>query len=241
MPITAASLKLRRFRNRFGIRATRLEVRPRFAWYAYALGGALVSLLLVVLVLNILQLLRPPEVRDMETLQERLSYLEGQLLQGGGALSSLEAAQSTNESLVDELRASVDEQAVLKDDLAYFLRLVPGGVKEGDARLDRLVLRPDPQHSGHYRFSVLVGYHSGRQPQEFSGRLEFTLTLVRGGKELQVVWPGKEGNGSDFAVTTRHWLRKEGVIPVLPGDVLKRADLRLLQGKTVRASTTVTF
>lgn len=242
MPVAAAALRLKRFRHRFGIRAPRLEVRPRFAWYAYAFAGALAALLLVSLLFLLSHLLRSPEVRDVEALRERLTQLEGQVLQGGGALSSLEMTSSANRLLGDELRALADDHAILKDDLAYFLRLVPVGAREGEVRLDRLMLRPDPVVPNRYRFSVFVGYQSGRQPQEFSGALQFVLTVVRDGKEVQMLWPERQhASSADLSVRTRHWLRKEGVLEVSGGDQLKRVDLKLLQGKAVRAATSVTF
>lgn len=242
MPVAAAALRLKRFRHRFGIRAQRLEVRPRFAWYAYAFAGAAAALLLVSLVFLLGHFLRSPEVRDVEALQARLAQLEEQVLQGGGALSSLEMTSSANRLLGDELRALADDHAILKDDLAYFLRLVPVGSREGETRLDRLMLRPEPVVPHRYRYSVLVGYQSGRQPQEFSGALQFTLTVLRNGKEVQISWPERQSSASpEYAVRTRHWLRKEGVLEVEAGDQLKRVDLKLLQGKAVRAATSVNF
>ncbi|MGB4467906.1 MAG: DUF6776 family protein [Azovibrio sp.] len=242
MPVAAATRKLKRFRHRFGIRAPRLAVRPHFAWYAYALGGALVALLLVAVLLLSSHYFRSSGEPDMETLQARLTQLEGQVQQGGEALTSQEMTSSANRSLSEELRILADDHAMLKDDLAYLLRLVPVGAREGEVRLDRLTVRPDPVVPHRYRFSVLVGYQSGRQPQALSGTLQFVLTVTRNGKELQLQWPERQqSTAGDYAVTTRHWLRKEGVITLAPGDQLKRVDLKLLQGKSVRAATAVTF
>lgn len=65
-------LRLKRFRHRLGLRAPQLEVRPRFANYVYALGGAAAALLLASLIYLLAHALRGPEVRDVEALQERL-------------------------------------------------------------------------------------------------------------------------------------------------------------------------
>ncbi len=240
MPVEAARQRLKRFRHHFGIRAQRLEVRPRLAWYAYAFGGALAALFLVGLLFFISHVFRSPETRDVENLRARLAQLESQVLQSGGALTSLEMTSSANRQLSDELRALADDHAVLKDDLAYFLRLVPAGARDGEVRLDRLMLRPDPAVPHRYRYSVYVGYQSGRQPQEFSGTLQFVLTVVRDGREMQLQWPPQR-SGVDMSVKTRHWSRKDGVLEIAPGDRLKRVDLRLLQGKAVRVTTSVNF
>ncbi len=234
-------LRLKRFRHRLGLRAPQLEVRPRFANYVYALGGAAAALLLASLIYLLAHALRGPEVRDVEALQERLAQLEMQVVQGGGVLSSLEMTHSANRQLADELRVLAGDHAVLKDDLAYFMRLVPVGAREGEVRLDRLVLRQDPSSPQRYRFSVLVGYQSGRQPQEFSASLQFVLTLVRDGKEVLQSFPERNQEAGDLAVKTRHWVRKEGVLELKPGDRLKKAELRLMQGRTLRASTVFTL
>lgn len=240
MPVAAARQRLKRLRHHFGIRAQRLEVRPRLAWYAYALGGALAAWALTGLVLALGQWFRAPEVRDVEQLRQRLAQLEAQVVQSGGALTSLEMTASANRQLSDELRVLADDHAVLKDDLAYFLRLVPAGARDGEVRLDRLVVRPDPAAPGRYRYSVYVGYQSGRQPQEFVGTLAFVLTVLREGKEVQLPWPPPR-TAVDVQVRTRHWARKEGVLQLSPGERLLRAELRLMQGKAVRVSTSVGF
>lgn len=234
MTVATAARRIKRFRHKFGIRAAQLEVRPRFAWYAYAAAGALAALLLVGLLYFLQQGSRGAEVRDIETLKERLVFLEQQMLQGDGVLTSLEMSNSANRQLKDELRRLADAHAVLQDDLAYVLRLVPPGVKEGETRMDRLVLRPDPLQPGHYRYSLLLGYQSGRQTQEFQGSLQFQLTLLRQGKELRLQLPGREADASAYQLSIRHWLRKEGVLVLEPGDQLKKVEVRLLQGKTLR-------
>lgn len=240
MPVAAAARRIKRFRHRFGIRAPQLEVRPRFAWYAYAVAGALVALLVVLLVYVLLQASRGAEVRDVETLRERLVLLEQQMVQGDGALTSLEVSNSANRQLTDELRRLADEHAVLQDDLAYFLRLVPAGVRDGETRMDRLVVRPDPLLPGRYRYSLLLGYQSGRQTLEFNGSLQFQLTVVRHGKELRLSLPERRSaDMSAYQVVIRHWLRKEGVLQLEPGDQLKKVEVKLLQGKSVRSSVMV--
>jgi hypothetical protein len=239
---------LKHFWRHFDIRVSRVDIRPRAAWYAYIALGAVLALAFVLLLYVLGQRLHPPETQDIDHLRARLEELESQVAQDDSALANLEITHGANRQLADELRLLSDEQAVLKDDLAYFLRLVPVGAREGDVRLDRFVLRPETATASgvtpqRYRFSVLAGYHTGRQTMEFSGALKFVLTVEREGKTLQRVWPAdkKAADLPEYQVRTRQWERKAGVLEIAPGDVLKKVELRLMQDNNVRAVTSVIF
>jgi hypothetical protein len=225
-----------------------MEVRPRAIGFAHAALGAALMLLLVVLVVFWMRTTRSPQERDVEILQARLAELEARVLQDDGALTHLEVTHSANRQLTDDLRLQSDELAVLKDDLAYFLNLVPVGVREGEVRLERFVLRPDPLSGDaspatarHYRYSVLAGYHAGRQTLEFVGALQFVLSVTRQGKALELYWPEQTPLPEAYQVRTRHWVRKEGSLSVAAGDVLNKAELRLVQGNTIQAKASITF
>ncbi|MDR3158096.1 MAG: hypothetical protein LBU11_03620 [Zoogloeaceae bacterium] len=239
---------IRRLRQYFSVYASSMEIRPRATWCAHVVLGAAAMLLLVALVHFWARMSRSPQEQDVEVLRARLEELESRASQGDGVLTSLEIAYNANRQLSDELRVQLSEQAVLKDDLAYFLNLVPAGVREGEVRLERFVLRPDPLSTQtnpamarRYRYSVLAGYHAGRQTLEFSGALQFVLFVTRKGQALELRWPENQAAAEEYQVKTHHWVRKEGELFVAEGDILNKAELRLLQGNTVRATATITF
>jgi hypothetical protein len=229
-------LKRWNFRRYFGIRAPRLEIRPRFVGLAYALGGAAVVLSIVLLLSFFPR--EQKEAPNVQDLQARISQLED-LLKENGTLD-LEITYSANRQLRDELSILADKQAALEDDLVYLLRLVPVGMPEGGLKLDRLSVRQDPLSEETYHFSVLVGYASGRTPQEFKGVLNFTLTVMRDGKEVHLPWPAADqANRPEYQIAVRHWVRKTGTLEIMPGDVLQKVELKLLQGNALRATATV--
>jgi hypothetical protein len=129
--------------------------------------------------------------------------------------------------------------AITKDDLAYFLRLVPIGTQPGEVRLERLSLRADAAVPGQYRFSVFIGYHAGRQTIAFQGYLQFLLTVEQAGAQMQIRWP--EDAGHTMAIETRQWARKEGILRIPDDATLKKVELRLLQGNVLRATTSAAF
>jgi len=232
-----------RLRRYSGISAKKLVILPRAVSYVQIAVGLAVAVAFFVLGYWTNILTRSPEEQNVIALRAQVEELESALLEGGGALTSLEMTRSAKRGLEDELRTLSSDLAVAKDDLAYFLQLVPGGTREGEVHLERLSVRSDPNIAGQYRYSVQVGYHAGRQTVGFTGQLQFLLTVERKGQTVQVVWPdAKEADTlSDLQVQTHQWVRKEGVITLASDAVLKKAELLLLQGDVRRATASVTF
>ncbi|MCL2075303.1 MAG: hypothetical protein FWH15_02460 [Betaproteobacteria bacterium] len=224
-----------------GIRASKLTIRPSAVGYAQVAIGAVGALVIFLLGYGINIMMRSPEEKDIIAMRERIAHLETTLNDSGSEAAKLEMTRSANRGLEEELRNISGDLAIVKDDLAYFLQLVPAGTREGEVRLERLSVRSDPSVAGQYRFSVLIGYHGGRQTAGFAGRLQFLLTVERDGSPVQFVWPDNKDVSPDFHVKIHQWVRKEGIISLASGDVLKKAELLLLQGDVQRTAASVTF
>jgi len=227
------------------LQSERMEIRPASSRYRALCVGVLVGFVLgVLLSLYLFPSLPPPVSEDAVAYEARITELENILAQGDGALTNLQISYSARQQLAEELRDLADRYAALDEDLSYALRLVPVGGPEGGVRLERFTVRADALSAQAFRFSVLVGYESGRRPQEFSGVLQFVLTVSRNGQLTQVNWPKPEQVSESeyqqgYQVNTRHWVRKTGTLEVLPGDVLKKIEVRLMQDNTLRATAAV--
>ncbi|MDR1647025.1 MAG: hypothetical protein LBR88_03185 [Zoogloeaceae bacterium] len=181
------------------------------------------------------------EAGEVMALRTRVGELEEIVAQGDGALVNLQVSYSARQQLAEEVRNLTDRYATLDEDLSYALRLVPVGGAQGTLRLERLNVHADPLSAHSFRFSVLVGYESGRQPQEFSGTLKFILTVLRNGKLHELTWPEQDRMPEaeyqqGYLVKTRQWTRKTGTLEVAPGDVLKKVEARLTQNGSLRAT-----
>jgi hypothetical protein len=181
------------------------------------------------------------ETDEIVALRARANELEEIVAQGDGALANLQVSYSARQQLAEEVQNLTDRYATLDEDLSYALRLVPVGGAQGSLRLERFNIHADPLSARSFRFSVLVGYESGRQPQEFSGTLKFVLTVLRNGKLHELSWP-EQGRMAEaeyqqgYLVKTRQWTRKTGTLEVAPGDVLKKVEARLIQNGKLRAT-----
>ena len=238
MASPAVSLKIRKFRRRFGITAPRVVVRTHVSWHWYAAGGALVALVVLMIVGLALQRGDAGAMEtELESLRLQVRSLDEELLRyratAGTESNAVQMERSTQQRLLDRVRALELENAVLKEDMLLFERLIPAAGEEGAIRLENFRVVSDGGQNLRYR--VLISFHSGKQTPEFRGRLEFLVTFVQRGKSQEMVIPSRRERGGEFQVEVRNFLRKEGTFELPAGARLLSVEARLLQGDTLRA------
>ena len=219
MPALAVSLRIKKFRRRFGITAPRVVVRTHVSWPWYAAGGAgamqteLESLRL--------------QVRDLD--EELLSFRSA----AGTDRNPVLLERSTQQRLLDRVRALELENAALKEDMILFERLIPAAGEEGALRLEHFRVVSDGEQRLRYR--LLRSLRSGKQAPEFRGRREFLVTFVLGGKPREMVIPSRRERAGEFHLEVRNLLSKEGSFESPAGARLQSVEARILQGDTLRA------
>lgn len=240
MPTPAVTLRLRRFRRRFGMTAPRVAVRTHVAWYWYAM--ALLALVVLVAV-SAWWLAKRGEVslieNEVASLRSQAQSQEAEIIRlrllTGTEQSAVQMERTAQTQLLARLKQLEQENALLKEDMALFERLVPVDVAESTVKIERLGLLAEPE-AGKYRYRLLVRFQPGKQEKEFKGRLQLTLTTLSGGRESQVNLPAGKEAPADYQIDVRNFLRKEGVIALAPGTRVKRIEARILQGGNVRAT-----
>lgn len=239
MPNPAITLRIKRFRQRFGITAPRVSVRTHIGWPWYVLGLVCVASIVAAVVWWIAQ---RDEVVQLENqiavLRQQSADMDAELrllrTQAGTEQSAVHMERAAQQQLLARLKALEQENAGLKEDIALFERLVPADGVESALRIERLnvISGADP---GRYRFRLLVGFQPSKQEREFRGRLQLTVMAVQGNKDLQVELPSGKDADSDYLIEVRHFLRKEGGFSLPPGAKIKSIEARLLQGGAVKA------
>jgi hypothetical protein len=252
MATSAASIKLKRLRQRFGISAPKLAIRTHVAWYWRAL--ALIAILSVSLALaawiydegmRIAGFSSNASVREIQSLRNHVMELDAELTKlrslAGSGESSLQIERATQKQLSRQAQALEYENAALKEDLAFFEGLVPASESgdEAGVRIDHF--RIDPGGAvGEYRYRMLVVNNGGKQAKELRGRLQLLVKIHQGGKDAMITLPSSaEPNPQRFRFEIKHFHRLEGVFSVPPGAVVKEVEARLLQDGTVRAKQSV--
>lgn len=238
-------MRLRRLRRRFFLTGPRLSVRRSLPWPLRWLLAALVLGLSGAVALWAFEFGKSIAGLDAGARQE-LRYLRGEsrrlheqvreLQQTATAAESLRATErAAADALAERMRQLEADNRGLRDDLAFFEKLIPASSTSGTAP-DIRGLQAELIGDGvQLRWQVLV-IQPVRNAPEFKGQLELVLGGMRDGKP----WT------SSPPVLTRElqlqqYRRVEGVAQVPAQLMVKTVTVRLLQGTSVRAMQSLTL
>ena len=253
MAVLATSLIRKRLRQRFGISAPKVAVRTHVSWYW--------RLLLVVAVLS-LSLAAAAWVydvgrrfagfhsresdREISSLRTRTEALETELAvlrqSSAAGESSVQIERSAKERLLRQVAQLEQENASLKEDLAFFESIVPGvGASEDGLKISRLRVEPEGEE-GRYRYRLLIAMESGARSKEFRGLLQFHLKVQQAGKDVMMILPAEgDSAAGKFRLEIKRFLRTVGYFSIPKGTVLKGVEARLVQDGSVRAKQSLSL
>lgn len=224
----------------FGISAPRMAVRTAVPWYWRVIG--LIALALVIMMFSrsaydFGRKFAGFDQNEADRDVQRLSAANVKLEQEVGHLSAklaqiepqMQIERATYTDLVKQVKELTAENAVLKEDLAFFQTLMPSGGKEGGVAVNRFVVQNDVV-PGEYRYHLLLT-QTGQRTKDFQGRVQFVVNLQQDSKKTILTLPAegdKEAKG--FKLNFRFYQRVEGTFRVAPGTVVKGMQLRVLEG-----------
>ena len=234
----------------FGISAPRMAVRAAIPWYWRWLG--LIALALIILLLSRAaydfgkefagfdQSEADREVQRLGAsnarLQQELALVRGQIAQGE---RQLQMEHATYADLVKQMKALSEENATLKEDLAFFQTLMPSGGKEDGVAINRFLVQNDAL-PGEYRYRLLLT-QTGKRSKDFQGRLQFSVDVQQDNKKVVMTLPAeddKENNG--FNLNFRFYQRIEGAFRVAPNAVVKSMQVRVFENGSSEPKLTQT-
>ncbi len=250
---SSLALTLRRLRGRFGISARRVAVRTHVPWYWRALATVIMVAVALALAGWIYDAGRrfggfdrsesEQELRDRRAqIATMQTELERQRSLADAGESNLQIERTAQQQLSVQVKRLELENARLKEDLALFESLAQAeGRNQKAVTIHRFRVEADPAGNGRYRYRMLVAAPGGKREQEFSGRLQLTVTLQQAGKVVMMSFPRAEAaESSAFIVVFKHFRRIEGVFQVPAGAVVKTVEASMLQGSsTIAAQTAV--
>ena len=238
MPTPAVALKLKKFRRRFGITASRVVVRSHLPWQWLASAALLLLILLGVLLWLVLWGNEAGVMgREVESLRlefqaqrEELNVLRSTAGTGQNAVSIERAAQ---QKLLARLEGLERENRALKEDILLFERLIPVVGEVAAVRVENFrVIR---EAGARYRYRLLLAFQPAKQNPEFRGQLQLVVSFVLGGKEQQLSFPDKRAALGEYQLELKHFLRREGVFELPTGAELKAVEARVMQGDTLKS------
>ncbi len=236
-------MRLRRLRRRFALTGPRLAVRRAMPWPLRWLAAALVLGLSAAVALWAFEFGKSLAGLDAGARQE-LKYLRTESRDLHAQVNRMKEVATAAESLRATERAAMDVLAErlrqleadnrgLREDLAFFEKLIPASSSKG-ANMDIRGLQAELMGGGvQLRWQVLV-IQPMRNAPEFKGQLELLLAGLRDGKP----WTSDPPTVAR-PLQLQQYRRVEGVVQVPERAVVKTVTVRLLQEGSVRALQTV--
>jgi len=254
MATASASVRLKRLRQHFGIRAPKVAIRTHVAWYWRALATIAIASISLALAAWIIDATRGmadfpsgASRKEIQALQQRVIELEAELNKvrtiADSSESSLRMEDATRQQLGRQVKTLESENANLKQDLAFFESMGAASATDGEAgvNISRLRVESDAP-GGQYRYRMLLVHKGGRQAKEFKGVLQLLVKVRQGGKDAMITLPSESGQDqARYQFAIRYFQRAEGVFDVPAGAVVQGVEARLLQDGIVRARQSVTL
>jgi hypothetical protein len=229
----------RTLRRKFGISAPRMTVRTHMAWYwnwlligmALAFGMILAGWMFDIGA-RYAGFDRSASDTELSALKEQL----GGLQQENGALraklaetqSNMQIELSARQELAKLVKGLQEENATLKDDIAFFRTFMTPGGKPGTVNLYRFRV----EHNilpGEYRYRLLL-LQSGQRDHDFQGTLQLVVNTQREGKHVVVTFPSaEEAHLPAYKLAFKYYQRVEGTFHVDPEAVVKSVQVRVFE------------
>ncbi len=228
---------IKRIRQRFGISAPRMTVRTHVAWYwRWMLFFILLSLSLT-LAAWMYDAGRRFAGFDRSEIEQEVARLRAEMatmMQDTGKLRALADAgesrvrmeRGTQAQLAGQVRQLEEENARLKEDLAFFENLIPAEKGEGKVSINRFRVEPDAL-AGEYRYRLLV-LQGGKRDKEQQSAVQFLVEMQRDGKTVMMALPSeKPGSDPAYRFNFKYFHRVEGSFRVPPAARVKSVQVRV--------------
>jgi hypothetical protein len=184
--------------------------------------------------------------QELSRLRDRVEVLEteaGQLRGiGNGSEASLQIERTSLQKLSEQVKRLEAENGHLREDLAAFESLAADDEKNEGIRISRIQVEPDPATAGAYRYRLLLTAPVSRPDRGFKGKLQLVGMIQQGAKATMLnISNTAEFDQQKLVVDFKYFRRIEGGFMLPANAVLKKLEVRLMQGATVVTSQQVTL
>lgn len=247
------ALMLRRLRNRFGMSAPRVTVRAHISWRFRILVSILLLIVLILLFSWVYVICsryagydKSTTEQELGSLRSRVEMLESEAERlraiSNGSEASLQIERTAQLKLSEQVKRLEAENALLREDMAAFESLASGEIKTEAVSIYRMKVVPDSTVGGPFHYRFLLAAPVSRPDREFKGQLQLVATVLQGGKTVIVNIPDSTASDSQrLLVSFKYFRRIDGNFTLPANSVLKKLEVRLMQGTTVVTSQHVTL
>lgn len=230
---------IKSLKNRFGINAPRVAVRAHMPWYTR--GLAFVGVAAAVAGASWATYhygsefagFRKSEITgEMKRLNELAARQAAEIDDMRARLASAESQRKieavTYDDLAKQVKTLSEENASLKDDLAFFRSLLPAAGRDDAIALGRIKVEPDAV-PGEYRYRLLL-VQGGQRPADFHGHVQIVVSAQQGAENVVLALPPvADGKTREYQLNFKSFQRVEGAFKIAPGAVVKSVQVRVYQ------------
>lgn len=230
---------LRTLKQKFGISAPRVAVRTHVPWYWRWFGiigmGALaagVGWATYDWGMPLAGFRQSEADRARAALNETISRQRQDIAelraQVARAERQLQIDRATYGDLAKQVKTLAEENATLKEDLAFFQTLMPAGGREGAVTINRFKVLQEAL-PGEYRYRLLL-VQTGQREKEFQGSLQFVVNLSHNDKPMVLTLPPEdEKTAKEYQLKFRYFQRIEGTFKVAPDAAVRSLQVRVFE------------
>lgn len=227
------------FQRKFGIAAPRVSVHADVPWYWRSLGVAAAIVALGSLGWMIYDYgltfagYRQSEAgralsqlnRTIDHQRQELAALRTRVAQSE---QQLQIERATFADLTKQIKTLAEENAALKEDLAFFQSLMPAGARDRGLSINRFKVQKEAL-PGEYRYRLLL-VQASQRAKEFHGRLQFVLDIRQDNRKVVLMLPpDNEKDVKEYRLTFKFFQRVEGTFKVSPDAVVKSLQVRVFE------------
>jgi hypothetical protein len=229
----------RTLRRKFGIAAPRVSVRTHVAWYWRWLGIIALGALVVGVGwttydygMELAGFRQGEAATALARLKEEIQKREAAIVEMRSQVAStqrqLQIDRATYGDLAKQVKTLSEENAALKEDLAFFQSLMASGSKELGLSINRFRVQPDAL-PGEYRYRLLL-VQSGQRIKEFQGTLQFLVYLEQSDRKFVLTLPPEDQKSDrEYQVNFKFFQRVDGTFKVAPGTTVKSLQVRVFE------------
>jgi len=240
---------LKKVRQRFGISAPRMTVQTHIAWYWRMLGLVVVLSCSIALAAWIYDAGRGMAGFDRSEADEELTVLRESVARLSKEAAALHASVSASESklqiertaqsqLGKQVKALEEENARLKEDLAFFENLIPSEKHNNSLLINRFRVDRGAL-PGEFRYRLLL-LQGGRRDKPFQGNLQLLVTLHEEGNDAIITLP-EQGAAKDYKISFKYFQRIEGTFRMAPSAQVKSVRVRIFETGSSQVRATQSF
>jgi hypothetical protein len=229
----------RTLRRKFGISAPRVSVRTHVAWYWRWLGIIALGALVVGVGwttydygMELAGFRQGEAATALARLKVEIQKREAANVEMRSQVAStqrqLQIDRATYGDLAKQVKTLSEENAALKEDLAFFQSLMASGGKELGLSINRFRVQPDAL-PGEYRYRLLL-VQSGQRIKEFQGTLQFLVYLEQSDRKFVLTLPPEDQKSDrEYQVNFKFFQRVDGTFKVAPGTTVKSLQVRVFE------------